>query len=949
MKFFSALIAVLFLSLGFNLQAQSNKVVQGLLRDSLSRIVSGATVQFISETDTLRTSSSVGGIFTFNNVKADKFKIKIASLGFEPYENEFTFPAGETRMLVPTIQLAPISNMIEEVVVAGVVTIQVKGDTVEYAMDNLKLRQGAVAEDALKKLQGVDVDKDGNVTSQGEQVTRVRINGKDFFGGDVKTATQNLPADIIQKIQVVDDFGDMANLTGNKSGESTKVLNIQIDPKYNNGYATTIRVGGGTEERYQTTGMFMGFKANSQISVLGNLNNMNAPLFDFNAMGGGARGRQGGGGGRGGGGMFGGAEGITNTGSIGINVRHDFSEKLKTYGSYSYGRDDNNTLSNSFTEYIGQNLTEGDTTNNNSIRGNHRFEGNLEWNITDKDYIKITPQIGFNDNSTKNLANSILYNNSALDYTQLQLADNESTSPRYNFSGLYNRKLNDKGRNLFFNFNYDNASTTNEYNQVLDRLTYDPSNQNTPIGEIYEQTIREALNKSWNAGASVSYLEPLSEKSKLELAYDYNTNDYDNEDKQSAFNENGSALPDQKLNFNYDYDYGFTTHRFGASYMFENDKVKYSLGAAVQPSLLKGTAKSLSNNVNIDRSNLNIIPIARFEYKFSRQSNITFNYSGRSAEPGISQVLPFEVSTNRTTTTLGNPNLDPEFRHSMNVRLRTGDFQKGKSFFAMLRSEITQDKIVTLNKRYRDQPTDPNIISSGIVQEIGYINESDPVYNINSFYHWSRSLKEKTYNIMYGGGVSYARTISYLTDNENASLVNNVAATGFDKGVNNNTTLTQMLFFRYNPSENLEINPGVRYNYTWTSSTLPDFAAANTQKIVPNIVGSVNLTANTIFGADVSKEFNSGYRTNANPFIINSFIEQRFLKDQRATIRFQGFDILNQQTNINRTVGEILRDSQTNRLARYFMLTFTFKLQKFSGINPMQSQDRFPGHTRPRM
>ncbi|WP_159636598.1 outer membrane beta-barrel protein [Sphingobacterium composti Ten et al. 2007 non Yoo et al. 2007] len=941
MRFYSALIAVFFLSLNFNLQAQSDKVVQGLLRDSLSRIVSGATVQFISATDTLSTSSSVGGIFTFNNVKVDKFKIKIASLGFEPFEKEYTFPAGESRMLVPTIQLIPVANMIEEVVVAGVVTIQVKGDTVEYAMDNLKLRQGAVAEDALKKLQGVDVDKDGNVTSQGEQVTRVRINGKDFFGGDVKTATQNLPADIIQKIQVVDDFGDMANLTGNKSGESTKVLNIQIDPKYNNGYATTIRLGGGTEERFQTTGMFMGFKEKSQVSVLGNLNNMNAPLFDFNAVGGGARGRQGGGGGRGGG-MFGGAEGITNTGSIGVNIRHDFSETLKAYGSYSYGRDDNNTLSNSFTEYIGQNLTQGDTTNNNSIRGNHRFEGNLEWNITAKDYIKITPQIGFNDNSTKNSANSILYNNSALDYTQLQLADNESTSPRYNFSGLYNRRLNDKGRNLFLNFNYDNASTTNEYNQVLDRLTFDPANQNTPIGEIYEQTIREALNKSWNAGASLSYLEPLSDKSKLELSYDYNTNDYDNDDKQNQVDANGNTVPNSFLNYDYNYDYGFTTHRIGASYMFENEKVKYSLGAAVQPSQLKGTARSVDESVEIDRSNFNIIPIARFEYKFSRQSNITFNYSGRSAEPGISQIIPFEVSTNRTSTTIGNANLDPEFRHSMNVRFRTGDFQKGKSFFAMLRSELTQDKIVSLNKRY-------SASGEGLIQDVGFINESDPVYNINSFYHWSRAFKEKTYNIMYGGGVSYARTISYLTDDQNASLVNNKTATGFDKGINNNTTLTQMLFFRYNPSENLEINPGVRYNYTWTSSTLPDFAAANTQKIVPNIIGSVNITPSTIFGADVSKEFNTGYRTNANPFIINSYIEQRFLKDQRATIRFQGFDLLNQQTNINRTVGEILRDSQTNRLARYFMLTFTFKLQKFSGINPMQSEDQFPGHRRPRM
>jgi len=615
MRVYSALIAVFFLSLSTSAFAQSSKVVQGLLRDSLSRIVSGATVQFISETDTLRTSSSVGGIYTFNNVKSDKFKIKIASLGFEPYEKEYTYPAGEDRMLVPTIQLIPVANMIEEVVVAGVVTIQVKGDTVEYAMDNLKLRQGAVAEDALKKLQGVDVDKDGNVTSQGEQVTRVRINGKDFFGGDVKTATQNLPADIIQKIQVVDDFGDMANLTGNKSGESTKVLNIQIDPKYNNGYATTIRVGGGTEERFQTTGMFMGFKAKSQVSVLGNLNNMNAPLFDFNAMGGGARGRQGGGGGRGGG-MFGGAEGITNTGSIGVNIRHDFSETFKTYGSYSYGRDDNNTLSNSFTEYIGQNLTKGDTTDNNSIRGNHRFEGNLEWNITDKDYIKLTPQIGFNDNKSNNFSNSRFFENSLIDNSQIQTADNSSTSPRYNLSGLYNRRLNDKGRNLFLNFNYDNASTDNEFNQILDREIYDPANQNTPIGEIYERTVREALNKSWNAGASLSYLEPLSDKSKLEIAYDYNTNDYDNRDEQNEKDENGNTISNPLLNYNYNYDYGFSTHRIGASYMFENEKVKYSLGAAVQPSVLKGTAKSLTDAVDIDRSNFNVIPIARFEYKF---------------------------------------------------------------------------------------------------------------------------------------------------------------------------------------------------------------------------------------------------------------------------------------------------------------------------------------------
>lgn len=932
-KRFNVVIILALLLFSANVYAQNDKSVQGLLRDSSSRVVSGASIQLITGNDTIGTSSSVGGLFSFRNINPKVFKIRINSLGFENFEKEYTFPEGEASMTVPTIELKGIPNLLEEVVVNGVITVQVKGDTVEYATKDLKLREGSVAEDALKKLQGVEVDKDGNVTAQGEQVTRVRINGKDFFGGDVKTATQNLPANIIDKIQIVDDYGDMANITGNKSGESTKVLNIQIDPQYNKGFATTLRVGGGTEERYQTTGMIMGLNNNTQVSILGNLNNMNAPLFDFNSMGGGARGRQGGGGGRGGG-MFGGSDGITNTGSIGLNIRHDFSDQLKTYGSYSYSRDDNNTISNSFTEYIGQSLTEDANQDNNNIRSNHRFEGNLEWNITDRDYIKLTPQLGFNDNSSNNFTRSIFREESLLDNTQEQRSITDATSPRYNFSGLYNRRLNDKGRNLFINFNYDNSVSDNEYNQILDRLVYDPANQNAPLDSIYEQTLREAQNKSWNAGTTVSYTEPLSERSKLEFTYDFNTNDYDNYNRQEANDRDGNPLISSVLNYNYDYDYAFNTHKVGASYMYENEKVKYTLGAAVQPSTLKGNAFSATESAVIDRSNFNIMPIARFEYKFSRQSNLTFNYSGRSSEPGVSQILPFEVSTNRTNITIGNPNLDPEFRHSMNARFRTGDFQKGKTFFATVRAELTQDKIVSLNRRY-------TVAGDGLYQEVGYQNESDPVYSINSFYHWGRSLKEKTYNIMYGGGVSYNRNISYLSQ----------SATGdnFDKGITNNTTLTQMLFLRYNPSENLEINPGVRYNYNWVNSTLPNFESPNTSKIIPNLIGSVNITPTTIFGADLSKEFNRGFRNNANPFIVNTYVEQKLLKGQRGTIRLQAFDLLNEQVNINRTVGDILTDSQTNRLARYFMLTFTFRLQKFSGINPMESEGGPGGYRRPRM
>src|SRR5690606_28988529 len=223
MRYNQIILLVVFAMSSLWAQAQSGRVVQGMLRDSASRVIAGASVQLVSDRDSMVTSSSVGGFYTFNDVKADRFKIRVNSIGFEPYEREFTYPTGEAKMMIPSFVLVGIPNMLEEVVIEGVVTVQVKGDTVEYSTRDLKLREGALAEDALKKLQGVEVDKDGNVTAQGESVTRVRINGKDFFGGDVKTATQNLPANIIEKMQIVDDYGDMANLTGNKSGDSEKV------------------------------------------------------------------------------------------------------------------------------------------------------------------------------------------------------------------------------------------------------------------------------------------------------------------------------------------------------------------------------------------------------------------------------------------------------------------------------------------------------------------------------------------------------------------------------------------------------------------------------------------------------------------------------------------------------------------------------------------------------
>ncbi|SEF91643.1 outer membrane beta-barrel protein [Sphingobacterium lactis] len=942
-KIMKALMLLCIMAMSASVFAQSGRVVQGMLRDTESRPISGASVRLFSDKDTMATSSNNAGFFTFENVKGTKLTVRVSSLGFSTFEKEVDFPEGQKQIQVPSFELAVNENQIEEVVIQGVPTVRVVGDTVEYTTRDLKLREGSVAEDALKKLQGVEVDKDGNVTAQGESITRVRINGKDFFGGDVKTATQNLPANIIEKIQVVDDYGDMANVTGNKTGDSEKIINIQIDPKYNKGYMTTLRAGYGTEDRYQATAMWMGMTDKTQVSVLGNLNNINAPLFDFNTMGGGARRRQGGGGRPGGGGgMFGRQDGLTNVGSVGVNIRHDFSEKLKVYGNYSYGRDDNNTVTNRLNQYYFDAGTQEEKSESdaNNISASHRLEANLEWNITDKDYIKLTPQFGFNDNSVRSNSFSQFFDiNRALQNQDADTLINGSNAPRYSISGLYNRKLNDRGRNLFINFNYDNAATNSDFDRILDRLINDPNNAEATTEEIYQRTLQEVKNKSWNAGTSVSYTEPLSKNGKLEVTYDFNKNSYDNHRFQEARNEDGTLYPNDDLsivNFDYNQDYSFTTHRIGANFAYENDKIKYSLGAAVQPSLLKGVASSSDESTIIDRNNFNIIPIARFEYKFSRQKNISINYSGRSNEPSVDQILPYVVSQNETNKIYGNPELNPEFRHQMMLRFRSGDFQKGNTFFAFMNANLTNNKIVSFMKRVPGT-------EKGMLQETRYLNETEePIYGVNSFYHFGKSLKQKTYNLMLMGGVNYNKNVSYTS--------NEIAAVEGMKNIANNFIIMQGLFFRYNPSENLELNPGVRYSYNFTKNSITD----NNSEVstwTPTFIGSVNITPSTIFGADVSKSFNKGYGSlsNANPFIINTYIEQKLLKGQRGTIRLQAFDLLDEQVNLARTVQDnFSSDTQTNRLGRYFMLTFTFKLQKFSGMAPSE-ESGFPGMRRPRM
>jgi len=903
---------------------QTNKRVMGTLSDQNGGTIAGASIKLVSDVDSAQTSSGNGGIFSFNNIRGNSFVLTVTSLGFDTLRQRYAFEGGKPELTV-ALTLREANHLLAEVSVTGTAAITVKEDTLEYATKDLKLREGALVEDALKKLDGVELDKDGNVTAQGETVTRARINGKDFFGGDIKAAIQNLPAEIVERIQIVDDYGDQANLTGNRSGDPERVLNLEIAPDRNNGDFGNFRVGGGTEERYQATGSYGKFKEGMQLSVLGNLNNVNASLFDFNIRSGGARrGRGGGSFGRGfGGGGWGGSNGLTNTQSIGVNYRQDFNEKLTMYGEYSFGHTDNSTLSDVFQEeQLADEKTSYETRNadNASIGNDHRFSWNVEYKPDDRNYIKFSPNFSFRSSSANNLSFSDNLLEQQLINKETNRQINKSVAPNYGASGLYNRRLSDNGRNIFFDFSLNTASTEQDQEQVIDRLLYESIED---IDSVYQQHLMDLQNKNLNGGATMSYIEPLGQYSRLEFNYDFNFASYDNSRRANAYDVDGMIIDNPEFNNSRNYDYTFYTHRGSLTYRYRNDKWNYSLGIAAQPNQLRGGGDIDGQVIEIHRNGFNWMPVARLEYQVSRTKRFNINYSGRASEPSFTQLQPFTDYSNVSAPVTGNPNLAAEFSHEVRINYRNFNVGEGTSFFVGASGSLSEDKIVTSRTTYLDD-------SLGMVRATEYLN-TDGFYNTRGYYNFSKPFAARKYTLSFGGMVSFNNNVSYTAFRDPAQagitpdMVRNVAK---------NWVLSQRLGLRYNPAETIDITPGLRYTYNTTHNTASSGNDRNVSTWAVTLDGSVNLTPTWIFGADLAKTSNNGYNStvDANPMIINAYIEKQFLKGRNGAIRFQAYDVLNEQTNVSRSVTEnMILDSRTNRLARYFLLTLSYRFSNFAG------------------
>jgi len=358
------------------------------------------------------------------------------------------------------------------------------------------------------------------------------------------------------------------------------------------------------------------------------------------------------------------------------------------------------------------------------------------------------------------------------------------------------------------------------------------------------------------------------------------------------------------------------TNRLAMNYRLTDKKYNFALGLAVQPTLLTGN--SVSNQTTSRRTGLYFIPVARYSYSFSRTKEFNATYNGRNNEPSFSQIQPVTDLSNPQFPVVGNPNLKAEFVHSINFRFNNFNFEKGDVLFTNISVNLSQDRIVS-NTKFNN-----NII------ETHYLN-ADGFYSVNGFYTWSKPLAERKYTLSFNGFANFTHNINYENDARN---------------IGKNLILSQGASFQINPKEWIDLSPG--FNYTLNRINYSLTGQNNTKVSTWNLTfnGKAYIRKTWILGADFIKTINQGFSGSlaVNPFIMNSYLEKQFLKNKAASLRLQIFDVYNQNTSVSRSVnGNSITDTRSNRLARYALLTFSLKLQKFNGQQMPSNNMQMPG------
>ena len=882
--------------------------ITGIVKDSTLLGVIGATVTLTSPKDTLKSSTNTDGGYIFPKVKSSIFTITVNSIGYKPssptrYNLDGKLPA----LTIQPIFLEEEHNILNEVIINGTPSITYKTDTIEYRASDYVVRENSTADELLKKMEGMEVGTDGTLIHQGQSVTKIKVNGKEYVGGDLATAIKNLPSEIIDKIQIVDDYGDEATRTGVKDGDPEKVLNIVTRTDKSVGNMANLKAGLGNNERYDASAFATRINGNQSFALNGKLNNTVNGVASSSGDGDGGQGRRGGQGGNTGSG----SGGTIQTKDAAISYRDRIGKKTELNFNYGIRTLNNNLVNESESKEettLGTNFSRSFGNSTNKTTG-HNFKAEIEMELDSSNYLKFTPSFSYNSTSSRRA--DTVFRTGFIHRDQKRINSSSNTKPSYGMVVFYQHKFKKAGRNLSAQVSLNKVDQEAEQQQLANIIFYRDSTDAVLNDSLINRIVsRKNLQNTYRG--SITYAEPLTDNSQFEFNSQVNYNGYMNNATTSNLGLNGALqLVDSLSNI---YDYSFTQARIAFNYRYgigKQSKVKFSLGLTGVPAVLSGTKVSL--NATTRRTSFNLIPIARFQYAWSRQHSFQINYSGNAVEPTFDQIQPVRDVSNPNNAIVGNPDLLATFNHGIVLKYNNYLSDSKLNYNVSLNSTFTENAVI----RNVVQVLNSDSIYNN---ETRFVNTAG-VYRVGGNYSINKGLADRKYNLALSGSVNHNHLISL------SNGVRNVSSTW---------SFNQRFGPRINPTEWFEINPQVSYNVTQSSNSIAASSDSRANTLSFSVDGKIYILKDYLFGYAARKNYVSGISANVtnNPFVIDLYVQKEFFR-RRASLVVQAFDLLNQNNFINREITDNgYVDTKSNSLSQYFMVRLNVKLQKWTGAKP---------------
>ena len=925
-------------------------IVSGRVLDGVDKSpVIQAGVQILSVKDSVVVAGNVtdlDGKFSLS-ARPGKYLLKISYIGYKTDFRNLTLDRNRIRTNVGEIPLEVDAVMLDEaVVVAEAPEVIAKADTLVYNSSAYRVPEGSALEELVKKLPGAEVDESGKITINGKEITKIMIDGKEFFADDPNIAMKNLPVNIIDKVRAYDKQSDMARMTGIDDGEEETVLDLSVKPELNKGWIGNVDLAAGTEDRYSGKFMLNRFVGSNQFTVIGSANNVNDNGFP----------------GGGGGFRWGGQNGLNAVKMGGFNFSVE-NEKLEAGGSvnYNYRDADVRSKQNSETFVSSQtssfkNALDASRNKTTNLIGDFR----LEWRPDTITWLMFRPRVTYGKTDNGSSSSSFTFNEDPeLSTDELVEADDITSlvskekiintivrntlnrSDNINARGmlLFNRRLGKAGRNVTMRARYTYTNNDSEQLSASQTDYYQTAEEALASGAVSEILNRYITTPTKTSDYSVrlSYSEPIFKGGFLQFSYDFqyknSTTDNSTYDMPVDWEVGQGFIPGQAV-FNTDLsksaEYNYYNHQAEVQLRWIRQKMRFNVGASFQPQ--RSTLSYTMGDYSVDtvRTVFNFTPTLDFRYNFSKTSQLRVNYRGRSSQPSMTDLLPITDDTDPLNVKLGNPGLKPEFTNTLRVFYNTFNTEKQRGMMTHFSFQNVMNDIS--NRRTYDETTG------------GYRTMPENIngnWNLFGVLGTNTALKNKKYTINTFTMARYNNIVSYMSAGETLADT--------DKNKTRQLVMSERLRGTYrNDWWEISLNGSLTYNHSRNS--FQEQSNMDTYQFSYGASTNVRLPWNMSIATDISQNSRRGYTDasmNRNELLWNAQISQDFLKGNAATVSVQFYDILRQQSNISRAITAAMRqDTEYNAIYSYCMVHFIYRLNLFGGKGnrpPMGSGGFGPG------